>query len=205
MDLVGGNLAGGDNLLNLSDDKLASSGHGGVEVTGSVAEHKVTLGVSLPGLVKSNITGEGLLHEVLASLELTNLARLGLLDHIALGVIADGEASLLDHGSDSSGSVESGNASSASTDTLSKRTLRDQLNTDITSHVLGRDFLRKPNAREDRLANLLVGKKNGQSISISTNIVEDSKKVFDTSITNRFNQLLRDSTRSKAARHDSHS
>lgn len=68
MDLIGGELAGGNDLLDLSNADLAGGGGGGVEVAGGLVEDEVAASVGLVRLDEGVVTGNGGLEDVLAAL-----------------------------------------------------------------------------------------------------------------------------------------
>ena len=79
-----------------------------VEVAGRGSEDQVAVGVSLPGLDQREIASDGLLHHVVAAVEVAGLAGLAGDRHGLVGVVLDGETALLDHGAVGGGSEEGG-------------------------------------------------------------------------------------------------
>jgi len=81
----------------------------GVEVARRGSEDKVAVGVSLPGLDQREVASDRLLHHVVAAVEVACLAGLAGDRHGLVGVVLNGEATLLDHRAVGGGSEESRN------------------------------------------------------------------------------------------------
>jgi len=117
-----------DNLLYLDDASLARTSHVLIEVPCSLPENDITKSVSLPSLDDREITGDGLLHDVVTTIEVATFFRFGSNDS-ALTIRAkfDWEATFLQDSVSTSWGVESSHTSTATTNLLSQRALWNEL------------------------------------------------------------------------------
>lgn len=158
-------------------DLFANLGALRIEVASGGSEHQVAVSVSLPCLDQCEVTGNGLLHHVVAAVEVAGLTRLTRDGHSLVGIVLDGETALLDHGTVSGGGVEGGDASTSGSKSLSKGALRGKLNLKLTGQVLLLEVLVLSDVTGDHALHLLGLKQLTQTEIINTGVIGHTDQI----------------------------
>src|SRR5690554_7664233 len=89
MDLVGTQLPGLNDLLNLDDSDLAAGRRQRIEVLGGIAVHHVAITVGLPALDDGEVGAEGFLEDIVTTVELAHLLALANRGPVEIGSAHD--------------------------------------------------------------------------------------------------------------------
>ncbi len=145
VDVVGRQLAGLDQLLDLRDRHPSGHRAQRVEVAGGVTEDEVAVAVTTPGADQPEVGHDGPLQDERArpfgGVELARVLWRAGHGHVPPVVIAPWQTTVRDLGADPGRGVEGGNPGTAGSQPLGQRALRRQLHLELPAQVLPLELL----------------------------------------------------------------
>mmetsp|Transcript_210 Transcript_210/g.628 ORF Transcript_210/g.628 Transcript_210/m.628 type:complete len:249 (+) Transcript_210:911-1657(+) len=199
MDLVRCQLPRLHDVLHLGDGDARGGGHGWVEVACRAAEDEVAPGVRLVGLHQAVVAADGVLHHVLAAVELAHLALLAEQQRLSARVHLHRELAACQDGAHSGGRVEGRDPCAAGTTALCQRPLWHQLHLKLAAHVLLLEQTVLTNVAAHHSTDLTLLKEKTEAKVIHASIVADHGEVTHfVTFVQCLNQTLRNATQSKS-------
>src|ERR1700730_3904549 len=182
VDLVGVDLAGLDEILDLGDGDARRGRQARVEVARRLAVDEVALGIALPGMHDGEIGEDAALHDVALAVERALLLALG------------------DVGADAGLGEEGGNAGAAGADALGEGALRVELDLELAAEIELGEALVLADIGRDHLLDLSALEQQAESGAVDPGIVRDDGQPLDAGLLDRIDQLLRNAAQAEAAR-----
>src|SRR5262249_95578 len=185
-DIVGVDVAGLDQVLDLGNRHLAGGRHHRIEVARGLAVGEVALGIAHIGVHDGEVGDEPALHHVPRAVELPLL--------LALGDLRAG-ASAREEGRDTG---------AAGADALGERALGIELDLQLAAEVFPRDGLVLPDIGRDHLLDLLGVEQEAEPDAVDAAVVRHHGQVLHAGVADREDQLLGNAAQAEAAGHDHH-
>src|ERR1017187_1795771 len=173
-----------DQVFDFGDGDLGRGGHHGIEIARGLPIDKVAPFVAFPRLDEGKVGLQSAFHQVRAAVELACFFAVG------------------DDGSYSGGREERWNAGATRTNSLGKRSLRNEFELQSAGqHHLFEQFV-FPDVGSYMAPNLAIGEKQSHAHAINTDVIADGGKVFGALAGEGADQVLGHAAQPESTNHD---
>src|SRR6185312_10840072 len=186
MDVVGIELAGGNEMLDLGDGDFRGGGHHRIEVPRRLAVDQIAGGVALPGMNDREVGEQAALHQIFLAVELAHFLAFG------------------NQRADAGLGEEGGNAGPSRTDALGERALRIELEFQFARQELLGEQLVLADIGGDHLPDLPCLEQPRETDAVDAGIVRHHREALHAGVADRIRQGLGDATEAETTGHDHH-
>ena len=184
VDLVRRELAQIDKLFDFSDDVIGRGGHHGIEVARGLAVDEIAPAVAFPGFDEGEVTADGALEDVGASVEIAGFLAFG------------------NHGAVTSGRVERGDACAAGAEAFGQGALRIQLDLQLAAQdQLLEEFI-FANVSGNHFFDLAILQEDADAEVVDAGIVADDGEILGAFAADGSDEVFGDAAEAEASHED---